>query len=605
MSGIAAAHPDHDEGRSDQELFDGEGVLGDKQHGSAGGHLPPKQENVAVIGKAGLTAPAGTDGDMTGRVADVSAYGDYAYLTSFRADDCLGGGAWVVDISDPTAPEEAGFLPTTDGNFAGEGSQVITAEYGPYAGRQLFLHQNETCSAALAEATGKDRFLGGINIWDVTEPLAADLLVEHAGDDDGVRQNPNTVHSMFAWNSHLDQKVYAVLVDNQEFTDVDIMDITDPTAPVMVNDTLDLVELFGVDQDEPHNLTSVFNHDMMVYRKGARYVMNVNYWDGGYVLLDVTDPSPGAVTLIAESDYAALDEERLKRGHEIAPEGNGHQSEFSPDFRFLIGTDEDFDPYRIVSSEITSGPFAGTEILALNASDTPPVTEETPLVGTPTFVGLACDPADVPAGTGIALVERGVCAFQDKLDNIVAAGYSSGMVFNAAVPGCNSFVRMLAEGDFPFLFLQRQTGLKLLGVDAEGDAACSIATPPVGTQSADVAIETEFAGWGYVRLFRTKIPGGPGQPGSIEQTDTLRHSRGAGSRVRHRLRRPVGARGGRGPASWQRARLLLLLLRWFPGSRVRQPGNQGGGRFHRRRRQQLLGRGGPQAQRRQVLRPRQ
>ena len=42
--------------------------------------------------------------------------------------------------------------------------------------------------------------------------------------------------------------------------------------------------------------------------------MNVSYWDGGYVLLDVTDPTPGNVTLIAESDFEELDPERLARG---------------------------------------------------------------------------------------------------------------------------------------------------------------------------------------------------------------------------------------------------------------------------------------------------
>jgi hypothetical protein len=38
-------------------------------------------------------------------------------------------------------------------------------------------------------------------------------------------------------------------------------------------------------------LTSVFNHDMMVYRTGELYMMNVSYWDGGYALLGVTDPT--------------------------------------------------------------------------------------------------------------------------------------------------------------------------------------------------------------------------------------------------------------------------------------------------------------------------
>lgn len=515
---LAVAHPDH--GERGVEEFRGEGVAGEKdQHGGGTDHLPPVQQNVNLIGKAAVSQQGGTS--PRGRVADVSAHGNYAYLTAFRTDDCLGGGAWVVDISNPSNPHEVGFLATTPGNYAGEGSQVITADYGPYAGRQLFLHQNEILTdcipvADAAKPVGPNR--GGINIWDVTSPLTPQLLVAHAGDMTPARAHPNTVHSMFAWNSHVDQKVYAVLVDNIEFTDVDIMDITDPTNPILINDTLDLWDLFSVQQASPANLTSVFNHDMMVYRKGERYIMNVNYWDGGYVLLDVTNPTPGNVTLIAETDYAQLDEERLKRNHEISPEGNAHQSEFSPDFRYLIGTDEDFNPYRVVAT-ITSGPYDGTEYTAVSGSDTPDIDESTSIVGTPTFVGLACD--SLPAGTGIALVERGVCAFQLKLDNIKAAGYTSGIVFNSQA-GCQAFVRMLAEDDdVPFVFVQRLTGLQLLQVEGATAAnACTTATPSAGTAAASTSIEAIFDGWGYVRLFRTKIPGEPGTSGSIKQLDT-------------------------------------------------------------------------------------
>jgi hypothetical protein len=513
----ATAHPDHSDEQSGRELFPGEGVeaFTPKQHGEVDGHLPAVNNNINVIGRAEVSHQGGTS--SRGRVADVSAHGDYAYLTSFRTDDCLGGGAWVVDMTDPANPVEDEFLPTTPGNYAGEGSQVITAEYGPYAGRQLFLHQNETCSAAIAAAAKPAPYLGGINIWDVTDPENRELLVEHAGDMTPNRTNPTTVHSAFAWNSHVDEKVYAVLVDNEETTDVDIMDITDPTDPVMVNDSLDLVTKFQVQQDNPSNLTSIFNHDMMVYRVGDRYVMNVNYWDGGYVLLDVTNPRD--VSLIAQSDYAELDEERLARGHEISPEGNAHQSELSPDFDYMVGTDEDFSPYRVVAT-ITSGDFAGTEFSAVSASETPQVDKNTSIQGSPEYVGRACSPLPTADG-GIALVERGDCTFQVKLDNIEAAGYDAGIVFNIAGAGCEGFVRMAAASeDTPFVFVQRSTGLKLLGVAADGDEACSKATPSGVTAAADVSIEAIFDGWGYVRLFRTKFSATPGTEGSIEQIGT-------------------------------------------------------------------------------------
>ena len=516
--GIASAHPEP--GNGGRELFPGEGVAnGEKQHDGDDGHLAALNNNVSLIGKGEVTAPGG--GAPRGRVADVSAYGNHAYLTAFRTDTCLGGGAWVMDISNPAAPTEIGFLPTTDGNYAGEGSQVVNVEWGPYKGKQLFIHQNETCNEALAAATGKPRFLGGINIWDVTDPTTPALLVEHAGDVSGpdhtTRANPTTVHSAYAWNSHLDEKVYAVLVDNGEATDVDIMDITDPTNPVPVNDSLNLVQLFGVDQAAPSNLQSIFIHDMMVYKVGQRYVMNVSYWDGGYVLLDVTDPRPGKVSLIAESDYAAVDEERAARGHQISPEGNAHQSELSPNTKFMIATDEDFAPYRVVAT-IDAGPYAGTEYTATSASGTPPIDATTSITGTPTFVGLAC--GALPAGSGVALIERGVCPFQQKLDNILAAGYTSGIVFNSAVPGCQGHVRMLATGNVPYVFVSRHTGLQMLGVPGVDAAnACTTATPAGATANA-TTIQAVFDGWGYVRLFETGISKKPGIPGTIKQIDT-------------------------------------------------------------------------------------
>ena len=511
----ATAHPDHSDEQSGRELFPGEGVetYTPKQHGEVDGHLPAVNKNIKVVGRAEVSQQGGSS--SRGRVADVSAYGDYAYLTSFRTDDCLGGGAWVVDMSDPANPVEDEFLPTTPGNYAGEGSQVITAEYGPYAGRQLFLHQNEVCNAAVAAAAQPAPHTGGMNIWDVTDPENRQLLVEHAGDMTPSQTNPHSVHSVFAWNSHVDKKVYAVLVDNDERADVDIMDITDPANPVMVNDSLDLVTKFQVQQASPSNLTSIFNHDMMVYRMGDRYVMNVNYWDGGYVLLDVTDPRN--VSLVAESDYAALDEQQAARGKQISPEGNAHQSEFSPDFDYMVGTDEDFNPFRVVAT-ITSGAFAGTEFSAVSASGTPPIDQNTSIKGTPDFVGQACGSLPAVDG-GIALIERGVCSFQVKLDNIRAAGYDAGIVFNSAVAGCDGFVRMLAEAnDTPFIFVQRSTGLKLLGVAT--NQACSTATPGAGTASAGVNIEAIFDGWGYVRLFRTSFSSTPGTAGSIAQIGT-------------------------------------------------------------------------------------
>jgi PA domain/LVIVD repeat len=511
-----AHHPYHSQSKED---FPGEGVLPADQHSAEDGHLPPVDRNVRLVGKAEVFNPAGSGND--GRVADVSAYGDYAFLTAFRDPTCEKAGAHVIDISDPRRPSEvrSAFMETTPQNYAGEGSDVLRMDNQFFDG-VLFMHQNETCPGAPAPTEPGTR--GGINIWDVSDPEHPNLLVKHAGDYQGGLSNvqANQTHSQFAWTNKFTNRSYVVLVDDEEFTDLDILEITNPRNPVLINDTLDLNEPpFDVDQDSPANLTDSFSHDMTVKRIGQRYVMSVSYWDGGYVQLDVTDPTAGNVSLIAESDYAQLDEERLARGHRISPEGNGHQSELSPDNRFLVATDEDFNPYRVVAT-IDSGPYAGTEYTATSGSDTPPIDAETSISGTPTFVGEAC--SALPAGDGVALVERGTCSFQIKLDTIKAAGYDAGIVFNNVRGDCLSQVLMLADGDIPFVFVNRLTGLRLLQDAGVTEAnACTRPSPATGSPVAQTTIEAIFDGWGYIRLFGTNIPGQPGTTGSISQIDTF------------------------------------------------------------------------------------
>ncbi len=202
---------------------------------------------------------------------------------------------------------------------------------------------------------------------------------------------------------------------------------------------------------------------------------------------------------------------------EITPEGNAHQVELNRTGRFMVGTDEDFDPFR-VEATITEGPNAGSEFVAVQASATPPLTEDDSFTAQPTFVGEACAP--LAAGTGVALVERGTCAFQVKLDNVAAAGYTAGVVFNSLREDCLSLVRMLAEGDIPFMFVNREVGLQILGQDVEGAAACTAATPAVGSPTSTIALTVTFDGWGYVRLFATDFARGPNGGATINQIDT-------------------------------------------------------------------------------------
>jgi hypothetical protein len=78
-----------------------------------------------------------------------------------------------------------------------------------------------------------------------------------------------------------------------------------------------------------------------------------SYWDAGYVKLSVNDPvNP---KFIKDSDFTHPDPEFPT--FEI-PEGNGHYAEFDRRGQFIIGTDEDFSPFR-TQLQIQTGSFAG------------------------------------------------------------------------------------------------------------------------------------------------------------------------------------------------------------------------------------------------------
>ena len=87
---------------------------------------------------------------------------------------------------------------------------------------------------------------GGINLWDVTDPTNPVNLAMHVGDntdDNGDDQGfTNDSHSYDVWTDTFTGKTYAALIDNFETADVDILDISDPANPVLINDTLDLIE---------------------------------------------------------------------------------------------------------------------------------------------------------------------------------------------------------------------------------------------------------------------------------------------------------------------------------------------------------------------------
>lgn len=196
-----------------------------QQHGGEGGHLPATQKNVELVGKVAI------HGAAAGRVADVSAFGTYAYLTVRDPDGCSDAGVAIIDIADPTTPRQVGFIESTEGSFPGEGSQILDLRSRFFTG-QILVFNNEICGEG-----GE----GGVSLWDVTKPSAPRVLAAHAGDADpgGAVSRYTQIHSAFAWQDERSKRAFVVIVDNEEATDVDILEITNPHHPALLTE-LDL-----------------------------------------------------------------------------------------------------------------------------------------------------------------------------------------------------------------------------------------------------------------------------------------------------------------------------------------------------------------------------
>ncbi len=486
-------------------------------HGEAGSvtgrsSVPPVEEGLELVSEFNLGGKLGGEG----RVADVSAKGDYAYLTMFREPACGRGGVKIVDMNLDTPEDDTeavGYIPSHVDTFSGEGSQVVTLNT-PYFKGDLLVYQNEWCP-------GTTNGVGGISLVDVTNPHQPKKLVEGAGDftlkargaAKGVPQTKaNQTHSAFAWTRAEDGRVFVVLVDDLELDDIDILDITNPSKPRKVSET-NLQQFAQTGAGRPHG-DAVFSHDMVVKRIGGRDIMLMSYWDGGYAMLDVTDPADPEP--LSDTDFAAVDPARAELGQTITPEGNAHEAEFTrgAGSEFFFATDEDFNPYRLQAT-FGAGPAAGKSTTAVQASGTEVINKDNPLAGDTRFLGLGCDPmADAGAPGLIAVVERGVCDFQVKLNNAEAAGYVGLVVFNrTGVDGCETLVNMLAaSATTPAVFVSRTDGFRLLGVEPDDLAApaysCSVdgtGTPTPAGPSVPVAISSVFDGWGYTHMYRTDL----------------------------------------------------------------------------------------------------
>ncbi|MDP9442047.1 MAG: hypothetical protein M3P34_07720, partial [Actinomycetota bacterium] len=487
-------------------------VTHDDQHGSETGHLPASSKNVELVGRLDLTT-------IEGGIADVAAFGNFAYLNAW-GPECVsrgggGGGVHVVDISNPASPVKVGFLPAPANSYPGEGVHVMR-----FGSKDILVHNNEICANTPATTT----VTAGVSAWDVTDPRAPVKLGNFGESLPGVaRQTFHTTHSVqgFTWQG----RAYAVAQDSQDLKDVDIFDITalvNGTGPAVLVKEVGL-EDWPEAQGSYANGDTVNHHDMQQKVIGGHNFLLVSYWDAGQVLLNIDVPANPV--FVTDSDYIGPDPET---GFQIQ-EGNSHQSYWDQDGEFVISTDEDFSPFRTLF-QITSGPDAGP-YGAGEFSWTEPINTaygEGGLSGTTVFGGSGCeddanangtsDRAEVPSaaatGASVVVFSRGVCFFSTKVESGKLAGYDAVIVGNShagtrngLLPDafvCGSKGHEFDSSDISAICIgHRAMHLLFNGTPAysgpEGYAPGGD-LPAIGTLGESISASTRFDGWGYVRL---------------------------------------------------------------------------------------------------------
>ncbi len=514
VTGVASAHPDgaitdepgeddvhvgelHGHGAPDPSLPLMEHDVATSSEIVSEGPSAKVTKNLAVAGRGERLLPQGT--------TDVWAHEGYAYIGTFNTpcgtgvgfgsgelvDNLVGPGIAVFDVRNNNNPEYVGSIPSVAGSRTND-VKVATMNAGT-----ILAHTNEPC----------DGGPGGFELYNVDDPLAPEHLASVQTDDinellrDAFGFVDFGVHN--TWLFTQGSKDYVAAVVESELGNFQIFDITDPTNPTLVGawgaeslfdssinwfTTTDFGQILQADAylfDGFGSSQNRFLHDITISDDGTHaYLAN---WDAGLVLLDISDPTnPQFVSQAI--DPSAGD-----------GEVNSHQAWPTADGSVVVETEEDFDPYSL-TFEIAEGPNAG-EYPAAEGAITSPIANRPGgvLSGTTTYVGLACNgdpipPAPTTNGTHIAVIQRGVCAFTEKIDNAEAAGYDGAVVFNDEARG-DGLVTMGGDPvNLPGVFVGHSTGLAIFGVADDSELV-------VGASGVGLEIVSGFGRWGNIRIW--------------------------------------------------------------------------------------------------------
>lgn len=323
------------------------------EHGKSS-ERPARVRNLSLVGSNNF--------EGTGFNSDVWAHDRYAYVGTWGiwtpdGELCPNLGTKVASISDSSNPDWVNTLPAPPGTQTND-VKVAHVNTEHFTG-DLLAVSNEDCRAADG---GR-----GFELWDVTDPTAAEFLGRF-GPAAATDTEPFLVeigfgvHNVFIFEQGERAYVAAIVDFGEVFQDffgaplvgdLRIVDVTDPRNPVQVGD-------WGIAKDLGQG--PAFNlgpHDVWVEND----IAYLSHWDGGLILLDVSDPSDPR--FISQTLY------------DPSEEGNTHVAVPAQGGNLVIVGDEDFEPdpwgfLRIFDTQDASDPVQIATFATENSLNAPP-----------------------------------------------------------------------------------------------------------------------------------------------------------------------------------------------------------------------------------------
>ena len=284
---------------------------------------------------------------------------DYAYLANWGEPDCAanaetGGinspdaGIWVIDISDIENPEEVGFIPSSQDSRPGEGVHAVEISTKFFTGTS-----SRSTTSVRQELQGRLLAVGRHQPAQAEEAVRA--LRRPTSRREGHAAGREQIHSVFIWTRATERSS----CDGQiEKTDVDIFEITNPKRPRLIEE-LDLND-FGVDPARARTDRFVpARHGRQEHRRRldhAAVVLGRRLGELNVTTRRSRSSSPTATTRRSILSSSSRPGSRSRR------RATAIRREFTIDNEFIIGTDEDFDPFRLAVTDAGRRHSAGAGV---------------------------------------------------------------------------------------------------------------------------------------------------------------------------------------------------------------------------------------------------